>query len=65
MVDRRSVGKGLIALSLTILVPLFVLVGVTVLLLLDLFFGIGGFLVGVALLLIVLWWLWASRRGIV
>ena len=62
---RGYVGKGLLALGLTILVPTFALIGALVLVLLDLFFGIAGLVVGIAFLLISFWWLWASRRGIV
>lgn len=65
MIHRRYVGKGLIALSLTILVPTVVLIGALVLSLLEIFLGIGGFVVGVVLLVIAFWWLWAVRRGIV
>jgi hypothetical protein len=62
---RRYVGKGLLALSLTILVPTVVLIGALILSLLEIFLGIGGFVVGLVLLAIVFWWLWAVRRGFV
>ena len=65
MSRRSAIGKGLLALGLTVLVPALLLIAMFVLLLLDVYFGIGGFVVGVVLLLISVWWLWASRRGMV
>ena len=65
-VDKRScIGKGLLAVGLTILIPAAVLFGALVLVLLDLFFGVAGLVLGIAFLLIVFWWLWASWRAVV
>jgi hypothetical protein len=62
---RRHVRRGLLALSLTILIPAGVTIGALTLFVLHAFLGIGGLVIGLVLLLIAFSWAWATRRGFV
>lgn len=66
-VARRAFAEKRVLVLGFVLVPIALILGafaVLFLTLLGVWFGVGGLVLGIALILLFLWWIWATTRGV-